>query len=139
MRLGEILVAVDGTPSGQHALEYALELASVHGAHLTAVVVEGRLPRYAALIGEVADARGTRRTYFTTIARLARHQAEEHDVRIDVERRFGTVESALLAVAASRHCDLVVLGLRAHLGRLVPRMHPARLARRTACPLVLVR
>jgi nucleotide-binding universal stress UspA family protein len=132
------LVAVDGQPAGQHALEKALELTRAHNAHLTALVVQGRLPRYGALTSEVSAAHGKSRELFDTLARLARDEADEHDVQIEVTRRHGTVESALFYEASKRRVDLIVLGLRSPLAQLVSTTRPARLARRTACPLLLV-
>jgi nucleotide-binding universal stress UspA family protein len=138
MKLERILVAVDGQPAGQHALEKAVELARAHNAHLTALVVQGRLPRYGALTSEVSHAQGRNRQLFDTLTRLARDQADEHDVQIEVTQRHGSVETALFYEASKHPVDLIVLGLRSPLAQLVSTTRPARLARRTACPLLLV-
>jgi nucleotide-binding universal stress UspA family protein len=133
-----ILVAIDGQPAGQHALEHAVELARAHEAHLTALVVQGRLPRYGALTGEVSAAQRKDRELFVALSRLAEDEAEEHDVEIEVARRYGSVESALFYEASKHPPDLIVLGLRPPLAQLTSTTRPARLARRTACPLLLV-
>jgi len=52
-----ILVALDGSEAARKALQAALVLARTHGAHLHALGVEERLPRYAATVGEVEEAK----------------------------------------------------------------------------------
>lgn len=50
-----VLVAVDGSEGSQRALDCALALVGGLGGRLTALAVEGKLPAYAASIGEVDD------------------------------------------------------------------------------------
>ena len=50
-----VLVAVDGSEGAQRALDCAISLVERLGGRLTALVVEGKLPAYAATAGEVDE------------------------------------------------------------------------------------
>ena len=80
-----IVVALDGEPEGQKALEHAIALAAALHAHLHAVVVEGRLPAYPATVGEVEDEKREKDEYFETVARLARDEAAERGIELETE------------------------------------------------------
>jgi hypothetical protein len=64
----KILVAIDGSPGGQKALETAIELTQLTRASLHALTVEGSLPAYAA-IGEVDETKRERDAFFGTIVK----------------------------------------------------------------------
>jgi nucleotide-binding universal stress UspA family protein len=65
---GRILGAIDGSKGAKHALTKAIELASLTGARLTALAVEGPLPAYAATIGEVDEVKRQKDSYFDEVA-----------------------------------------------------------------------
>jgi nucleotide-binding universal stress UspA family protein len=67
----KILVAIDGSPGAYHALEKAIELAKLSDASLLGLTVEGRLPAYAATIGEVDEARREKDAFFKKVAAVA--------------------------------------------------------------------
>ena len=50
-----VLVPVDGSEGSAKALDCALSICAPLGARLTALAVEGRLPVYAASVGEVEE------------------------------------------------------------------------------------
>ena len=85
MPFQKILVAIDGSPGGQKALETAIELAKLTRAELHGLAVEGKLPAYAATIGEVDEVKREKDQFFGTIARLARDQAREKGIDLQVE------------------------------------------------------
>ncbi|HCG00302.1 MAG TPA: hypothetical protein DEV93_07125 [Chloroflexi bacterium] len=60
-----ILVAYDGSEGSKLALRRACALARELEANVCAISVEGRLPRYAATIGEVDEVERERRDYFS--------------------------------------------------------------------------
>ena len=94
-----VLVAITGTPSGQQALELAIDLADRTDAHLVGLVIQGRLPRYAATIGEIESEQERREPFFETIARLAADQAAERGVEIDIRVRHGPFTPTVLREA----------------------------------------
>ena len=51
----KILLAYDGSKGAERALAAAIELAQVHGAELTAMAVQERLPRFSGTIDEVQE------------------------------------------------------------------------------------
>ena len=102
----KILVAIDGSPGGQKALETAIELAKLTRAELHALTVEGKLPAYAATIGEDQ--------FFGTVARLARDQAREEGVDIQVDVLPGHAAELIVRHAGKGDFDLVVVGHKGH-------------------------
>ena len=130
-----ILVAVDGHPEGQRALEYALDLADSLAATLHAVAVEGRLPRYSATVAEVDETKRDKDEFFDTLARLASEQAAEHGITLEVELAAGPPADAIIRVARRAHDDLIVVGYRRRLfGSTAD-----RLCHHAPCPVLIVR
>lgn len=129
-----ILVALDGQPAGQRALEYALNLADALNARVEAVVVEGKLPRYAASVREVDDAKREKDKFFDTVARLARDQAAEHGLDLEPELAAGSTATAIVREAEYHGSDLIVMGYRGHFG-----LAASRVCRRAPCPVLIVR
>ena len=67
MPFEHIWVAIDGSTSSSHALDTAIELASLLGARLAALAVEGPLP--AATLGEVDEVKREKDRFFRGCAR----------------------------------------------------------------------
>lgn len=134
-KLERILVALDGHPEGQRALEYALELADALAARLHAVAVEGRLPRYPATVAEVDEAKRDKDEFFDTIARLANEQAAEHGIDLDVELAAGPAADAIIRAAQRARADLIVVGYR----RRLLGSTADRLCHHAPCPVLIVR
>jgi nucleotide-binding universal stress UspA family protein len=114
MPFNRILVAIDGSPGGYHALERAIELAGLTGAVLLALAVEGKLPAYAATIGEVQEAKREKDAYFAEVANVARAQADEHGVELQMEIRPGHAAELIVSYADEVAADLIVVGYKGH-------------------------
>jgi nucleotide-binding universal stress UspA family protein len=129
-----ILVAIDGSPGAQRALETAIVLANLLGAELMALVVAGRLPRYAATIAEVDEARQEKDEFSNALARSVKAYAETEGIDLFVEVRFGPTARLLVSFAETHGADLVVIGRRrGFLGGTI-----ARVARRLQSPVLVV-
>ena len=105
-----MLVAITGTASGQRALECAIDLAMRSETALVGLIVRGRLPAYAATVGEVEAERERTAAFFETIGRLAVDQAAEHGVDLELRSRHGPLGRALRRELADGDFDLVVIG-----------------------------
>ncbi|RDI75121.1 Universal stress protein UspA and related nucleotide-binding protein [Gaiella occulta] len=114
MPFERILVAVDGSESSNRALAKALELASLTGAELHALAVEGPLPAYAATVGEVDEVKREKDAFFRRLASGVRARADAAGVPIAVDIRPGHAAELIVRVAAERGADLIVLGRRGH-------------------------
>jgi len=80
-----IVVAIDGEPEGQQALQQAIALAAL---------LHARFPAYPAT-GEVEDAKREKDEYFETVARLARDEAAEGGVELDTELESPAVGASI--------------------------------------------
>jgi nucleotide-binding universal stress UspA family protein len=114
MPFERILVAIDGSECGYHALAKAVELAEVTGATLLGLTVEGRLPAYAASVGEVEEARREKDAYFEQVASIARSRAEEQGVGLDMAVRPGHAAELIVSHAGEVGADLIVVGYKGH-------------------------
>jgi len=130
-----VLVAIDGHPEGQRALDHAIALAATLDAELRAVVVEGRLPAYGATVGEVEATKRKKDEFFGTVARLAQEQAAEAGLDLAVELAAGAPAAAILRAAERDRDDLIVVGFhRRLLGSTAD-----SLCHRAPCPVLVVR
>jgi nucleotide-binding universal stress UspA family protein len=140
MPFDRILVAIDGRPGGQRALEKAIELAKATGASLAAIAVEGPLPAYAATVGEVDEVKREKDAFFETVARLAREQAREEGIEMILELRPGHPAEVIVRHASEGGFDLVVVGYRGHvLGDYLLGSVADRVAHHAPCPVMIVR
>jgi len=136
----KILVAIDGSSGGQKALEIAIELAKLSRAELHALAVEGKLPAYAATIGEVDEVKREKDQFFGTIARLARDQAREEGVDLQIEVLPGHAAELIVRHAANGGFDLVVVGHKGHfLEDYLLGTTADRVAHHAACPVMIVK
>lgn len=140
MPFERILVAIDGSPGGQKALEKAIELAMLTGASLNALAVEGKLPAYAASVGEVDEVKRERDEFFSRLARLARDQAREEGVEMEVELQPGHAAELIVRYAKQHDFDLVVLGYKGHfLEDYLLGSTADRVAHHAHCPVMIVK
>lgn len=140
MPFERILVAIDGRPGGQRALEKAIELAKATGGWLGAIAVEGPLPVYAATVGEVDEVKREKDSFFETVVRLASEQAREEGVEMPIELRAGHPAEVIVRHAREGGYDLVVVGYRGHLlGDYVLGSVADRVAHHAPCPVMIVR
>ena len=140
MPFARLLVAVDGSEASNRALETALELATLTGASVLALAVEGPLPAYAATIGEVDELKREKDAFFGTLARDVQERGRAAGVEVEVEVRPGHAAELISRVAKERAVDLVVLGHRGHFLR--DHLHGStadRVAEHAECPVMIVR
>jgi nucleotide-binding universal stress UspA family protein len=140
MPFERILVAIDGSPGGQKALEKAIELAKVTGASLQALAVEGKLPAYAATMGEVDEVRREKDEFFSQLARLAREQARAEGIELEVELQPGHAAELIVRFARQHDFDLVVVGHKGHfLEDYLLGSTADRVAHHAHCPVMIVK
>jgi nucleotide-binding universal stress UspA family protein len=136
----KILVAIDGSPGGQKALETAIELAKLTRASLHVLAVEGRLPAYAATIGEVDEVKREKDTFFGGLAKLARDQARDEGIEIEVHVRAGHAAELIVREAEEGRFDLVVVGHKGHfLEDYLLGSTADRVAHHVVCPVMIVK
>ena len=140
MPFERILVAIDGSDCSDHAFAKALELATLTGATLTALAVEGPLPAYAATVGEVDEVKREKDRFFRALAAAARAQGERAGVEIDVDVRPGHPADLIPRVARDGGYDLIVLGHRGHFVRdRLLGSTADRVSEHAHCPVMIVR
>lgn len=140
MPFERILVAIDGSPGGQKALEKAIELAKVTGASLSALAVEGKLPAYAATIGEVEEVKREKDEFYSRLARLAREQAQEEGIDMHVDVQPGHAAELIVRYARQHDFDLVVVGHKGHfLEDYLLGSTADRVAHHAHCPVMIVK
>ncbi len=109
-----ILVAYDGSSGARDALRMGIDLAKRLGAELETVSVEEPLPRYAATIGEVEEAKTRVDAYFHALTKEARDLGLQAGVEIETTIRRGHEVEVILAVAREGRFDLLLLGYHGH-------------------------
>jgi CBS domain-containing protein len=136
-----ILVAYDGSSGAEAGLRMGIDLAKATGAELQTVSVEERLPRYAASIGEVEEARETIDAHFHKLVKHARDLALVEGLQIETLVRQGHEVEAILAVVRDGRFDLLVIGDQGH-SRVLERLVGSTahsLMRLVPCSILLVR
>jgi nucleotide-binding universal stress UspA family protein len=136
----QILVAIDGSAGAQKALETAVELAKLTGARLRALAVEGRLPAYAATVGEVDEAKREKDEFFESLACSVEAFAEAQGVELEVEVRPGHAAELIVDYARAHDSDLIVLGHKGHfLQDFLLGSTADRVAHHAHCPVLIVK
>jgi len=133
-----ILVAIDGSPCGQRALDEAIALASAVHARLEVLhVVESG---YESEFHDELLRQGQK------LLALAKAEAEERDVQCgitldDAEQHLGDVSSAITRTSERVGANLLVLGTHGRKGidRLLMGSVAEKLARSAVTPVLLVR
>jgi nucleotide-binding universal stress UspA family protein len=132
---------LDGSDAAHHALERALELASVTGAAVHLLSVEEHLPHYAATVGEVAEEERFESRYFQELQDEAIRMAHMRHVPITRAIVPGHAAEVMVREAADQGCDLVVVGHTGH-----SRLHmfflgstADRVVEHARCPVLVVR
>ncbi|MGH3023956.1 MAG: universal stress protein [Gaiellaceae bacterium] len=108
----QIVVATDGSPSAQEAVEFGLELAKEHGADVSFVHVTppdqfrgGRLATHAVAHHETIDES-------ESALQAAADAAHEAGASYSLERISGEIVETIVAVADAKDADLIVVGSR---------------------------
>lgn len=110
-----LLVAYDGSPGSERALDMAIQLASELNTSLVILSIVEHLPRFAGTMDEVDDAVQVQMEALSARQRQARHRAEEqaiHDVKALIE--VGHAAQLIVAAAERQQADLLVLGRSGH-------------------------
>jgi len=140
MPFSTILAAIDGSEASDRAFATALELASLTGASLTALAVEGPLPAYAATLGEVEEVRREKDAYFGKLLARTHERAEAAGIDVTVELRPGHASELIVGIAREVDADLIVLGHRGHFLRDHLLGSTAdRVAEHAGCPVMIVK
>lgn len=135
-----ILVAIDGSEGAQHALDCAFSLVERLGGALTALLVEGKLPAYAATAGEVDEVKREKDQYFQRVLESARSQASERGIELRTELIPGHAAEVITHYANAHGHDLIVIGHRGHfLGDYLLGSTADRVAHHAHCPVIVVR
>lgn len=136
-----ILIAYDGSPGSKQALLSALGIARKFEAGICAISVEGRLPRYAATLGEVEEVEHERRVYFDGVQTEACRLAEEQGVKLETIVAPGAPAETIVKYAREGEYDLIVMGHKGH-SRLHEYLVGAttdRVAHLAPCSVLIVR
>jgi nucleotide-binding universal stress UspA family protein len=140
MPFERILVAIDGSQGAQKALEKAVELATATGAKLTALAVEGRLPAYAATVGEVEEVKKEKDAFFGELARGAQAFARSEGIDLSVDVQAGHAADLIVRYAKTHDFDLVVVGHKGHfLEDYLLGSTADRVAHHAHCPVLIVK
>ena len=105
-----VLVAVDGSEGGEKALDCALSICQALGARLTALAVEGKLPAYAASLGEVDEVKREKDEFFGDVLDDAAEQAAARGVEATTDLVPGHAAEVIThyRVAHHAHCPVMV-------------------------------
>jgi nucleotide-binding universal stress UspA family protein len=109
----KILLATDGSPDAQEALNYARDLALRDASTVIVVHAFEPVPTY---LGDPVEGRVLARHVASgeEVAREAAGRLREAGMEVIVEVLEGPPADAILNVARVRACDLIVMGSRGH-------------------------
>jgi nucleotide-binding universal stress UspA family protein len=135
-----VLVALDGSPGAAKALDCALSICAAIGARLTALAVEGKLPAYAASLGEVDEVKREKDEYFRGVLDDAIKQASARGIDVSSALVPGHAAEVITHYARAHGHDLIVVGHRGHfLGDYLLGSTADRVAHHAHCPVMVVR
>jgi nucleotide-binding universal stress UspA family protein len=135
-----VLVAVDGSDGANKALDCALSICESVHAELTVLAVEGKLPAYAASLGEVDEVKAEKVQFFNRVLDRAKATAASSGVAIETALISGHAAEAISHYARGHGHDLIVIGHRGHfLGDYLLGSTADRVAHHAHCPVMVVR
>ncbi len=135
-----VLVPVDGSEGSLKALDAAISLCAVLGAQLTALAVEGKLPVYAASLGEVDEVKHEKDEYFKGVLKRAASEAAARGVEARTDLIAGHAAEVISHYARAHGHALIVIGHRGHfLGDYLLGSTADRVAHHAHCPVMVVR
>jgi nucleotide-binding universal stress UspA family protein len=135
-----VLVAIDGSEGASKALDAALSLCVALDARLTALAVEGKLPAYAASMGEVDEVKREKDEYFQRVLQQARTHAHASGIDLTTDLVPGHAAEVITHYARAHGHDLIVIGYRGHfLGDYLLGSTADRVAHHAHCPVMVVR
>jgi nucleotide-binding universal stress UspA family protein len=135
-----VLVAIDGSEGAEKAFGCAVSLCKRLQANLTAVAVEGKLPAYAASLGEVDDVKREKDEFFERVLEAERDKARRRGLELRTDLVPGHAAEVITHYAKAHGHDLIVLGHRGHfLGDYLHGSTADRVAHDAHCPVMVVR
>jgi nucleotide-binding universal stress UspA family protein len=135
-----VLVAIDGSEGANKALDCALSIADAVGANVTALAVEGKLPAYAASVGEVEEVKHEKDQFFKGVLDQAASQAKQRGITIQTDLVAGHAAEVITHYAKANAHDLIVVGHRGHfLGDYLLGSTADRVTHHAHCPVIVVR
>jgi nucleotide-binding universal stress UspA family protein len=139
-KFDNVLVAIDGSKGAERALDCAISLVERLGGKLTALVVEGKLPAYAATAGEVDEVKKEKDAFFQRVLEGAADQANQHGVELVTALVPGHAAEVITHYAKAHGHDLIVIGHRGHfLGDYLLGSTADRVSHHAHCPVIVVR
>jgi nucleotide-binding universal stress UspA family protein len=139
-QFNNVLVAIDGSEGAERALDCAISLIERLGGKLTALVVEGKLPAYAATAGEVDEVKKEKDAFFQRVLEGARELAKDHGVELETDLVPGHAAEVITHYAKAHGHDLIVIGHRGHfLGDYLLGSTADRVSHHAHCPVIVVR
>ncbi len=138
-----ILIAYDGSPESEKALETGLDLAAALHASTALVTVIEPLPGYITVAGSVApelpvEMRQERRAHLEALQAEACQQASGRNLHLETLLLEGTEVNSILQAVRDAHADLLVLGLHRHSGALEWAGTFRHIANESPCPILAV-
>lgn len=136
----KILIANDGSEGAKRALLTAIDLAKGCEAELHSISVEEELPKYAATLGEVIEAKRESNGYFHKVNEEARRAASERGVTLQTHIVPGHEVGTIVQFAKDRQFDLLVIGHKGHsrLWKLHMGSTADKIADHAPCSLLIV-
>ena len=141
MQIKNILLPVDGSIYSDHAAAYAVYLARLSGAHITAVCCH-ELCNYKQDVGEllVSELQIKVEQQATEVLNKTAEIIKENDIEYTCKNISGTPGKVLVSLAESKEFDLIVMGshghteiLGLHLGSVT-----LKILRTIHCPVMVV-
>ena len=138
---GIILLAVDGSTHGQHAAQIAGDLArAVNASQLLVVVAYEPVPAYVKE-PNLFEAIAARKAEAGRILQQAQELVGRIPAKIDLQMIEGPIAEAILEMANTRKCAIVIMGSRGF-GRLEGALlgsNSQKVASHAPCPVLIVR
>jgi nucleotide-binding universal stress UspA family protein len=139
-KFDNVLVAIDGSEGADRAFDCAVSLVERLGGKLTALVVEGKLPAYAATAGEVDEVKREKDAFFQRVLDDAKEHAKEHGIDLETDLIPGHAAEVITQYAKAHGHDLIVIGHRGHfLGDYLLGSTADRVSHHAHCPVIVVR
>lgn len=110
----KILVANDGSSGAGRAVLAAIEQAKRDGAELHQICIEENLPHYAAIMGEVIEAKQEAKEFFQRVIAEANAAAASQDVQLISHVIPGHAVETIVTYAKDHDFDLLVIGFTGH-------------------------
>jgi len=112
--LSKMLVANDGSPGGQKALEYALDLARRVGIGGVTMICVEEIPRFPASIDEVVEIEANAGGVFHRVLGSAQTLAQSYGVALEARVVVGHPVPKVVEFIEKNGFDLLIIGFMGH-------------------------